>query len=248
MRREHMREPRIFWRTLSPEVRVSAVLILCTLGALVVGILLNRQQITSQAESDARWSSVSSRPVSADEHMTGPEGAPVRVIVYTDLECPYCKIFHEVHLPRLKETYGDDINIVYRHYPLVNLHPTARHAAEAAECAAQVAGEPGFWAFVYQIFKSTKDNKPPSPESYESLIAQTEVEPAAFVRCMAERGGKARVDKDILDGKLAEVRMTPSEIIERDGRKILIAGTSPARVRATIELLLAEHRAITENR
>jgi protein-disulfide isomerase len=80
-------------------------------------------------------------PVRADDHILGPEHAPVTLIEYGDFECPYCGQAH-LALKELLAELGTQIRFVFRHFPLTQIHPNAETAALAAEAA----GEQGrFW-------------------------------------------------------------------------------------------------------
>jgi protein-disulfide isomerase len=213
------------------------------LGALIVfttAIVLNRREVVREMLSDETWSSVITRSPSADEHVFGDVNAPVRLILYTDLECPFCKRQFEEHVPLYKTKYGDNIAFVMRHFPNTRIHPTARQAAEAWECAAHVGGEASFWQFASDFYAASDGPVVPKPEDYSSIAAGLGIDVAAFNRCVSERLTTDVVAKDLLDGSLAGITVTPSEVIERDGRKVLISGSSRARVDATVRLLLQE--------
>ena len=70
------------------------------------------------------------RPVQALDHVRGPENAPVTLVEYGDFECPHCGAAHPV-VAALERELGDQLRFVFRHFPLSEIHPHARLAAEA---------------------------------------------------------------------------------------------------------------------
>lgn len=95
--------------------------------------------------------------VTATDHIRGSIGAPVKIVEYSDLECPFCKMFHET-LKEVTASYGDKVAWVYRPFPLSQLHSMAPKEAEAAECASEIGGNEGFWKFVDKINEITPAN------------------------------------------------------------------------------------------
>ncbi len=86
-------------------------------------------------------------PVGPRDHVRGPRDAPVTIVEYADAECPYCGRAEPL-LRELLERRGD-VRLVYRHYPLVDVHPHAYSAALAME-AAGAAGL--FWPLHDRLF------------------------------------------------------------------------------------------------
>jgi protein-disulfide isomerase len=85
------------------------------------------------------------------DHVRGNKDAQVLLIEYSDFQCPYCQRFHPTTLQVLEE-YKDQVGFVYRHFPLDQLHPYARPAAEASECIKELGGEDAFWKFADKAF------------------------------------------------------------------------------------------------
>lgn len=75
--------------------------------------------------------------------------APVTIIEYSDFECPFCARAYTT-VNQIKSEYGDQVNIVYKHLPLTNIHPNAQRAAEATVCA-QKQGK--FWEMHDKLFE-----------------------------------------------------------------------------------------------
>ena len=94
-------------------------------------------------------------PVSDKDHLLGNPSAPVKIVEYSDLDCPFCKTFHAT-LQQIMEDYGKQGKVawVYRHFPLAQLHPDAPRKAEATECATELGGQQAFWALTDQIMSA----------------------------------------------------------------------------------------------
>lgn len=99
------------------------------------------------------------RPISAADHIWGDPNAPVKIIEYSDLQCPFCQRFHPT-MQQIVTEYKGQVAWVYRHFPLEQIHPHARKEAEAAECAAELGGNNAFWVFVDALFKGTPTSDP----------------------------------------------------------------------------------------
>lgn len=78
----------------------------------------------------------SETPVQPADHFKGDPSAAVTFIEYADFECPACAGFHSV-VKQIEEVYGDQIVMVFRHFPLSTIHPNAVAAHRAAEAAGQ---------------------------------------------------------------------------------------------------------------
>jgi protein-disulfide isomerase len=77
----------------------------------------------------------------------GPANAPVTIVLFDDLECPFCAKMHAQLFPALTARYGNEVRVVYRDYPLSEIHPWALRAAIDSSClAAQTT--PGYWNLV----------------------------------------------------------------------------------------------------
>jgi len=92
-------------------------------------------------------------PVSERDHAKGPAEAPVTLVEYGDFECPYCGMASPI-VKAAQRKLGPRLRFVYRHFPLAEAHPHARHAAAAAEAAAAQGGEAAFWAMHDALFEN----------------------------------------------------------------------------------------------
>ena len=79
----------------------------------------------------------------------GGENAPVLIVGFDDLECPFCARLHQAIFPAITQRYGDKVHFVYRDFPL-DQHPWAMRAAIDVSCMANESG-PGYWTEVDYI-------------------------------------------------------------------------------------------------
>ena len=82
----------------------------------------------------------------------GSEKAPVDIVVYDDLECPFCARMHTQMFPAVLKRYGDRVRIAYKDFPLQQIHPWATHAAVDADCLA-AQSHTGYWNLVDTLHK-----------------------------------------------------------------------------------------------
>lgn len=86
----------------------------------------------------------------------GAKSAKVVVVNFDDFECPYCSRMHETLFPEIFKEYGDRVNIIYKDYPLAEIHPWAIHAAVDANCLAALNAD-AYWDFADNVHANKKD-------------------------------------------------------------------------------------------
>ena len=105
-------------------------------------------------------------PVHEGDHMVGHAPAPVTLVEYGDYECPFCAAAQ----PNVREVLrsgGDSICFAFRHFPLSEVHPRARLAAEAAEAA---AAQGRFWQMHELLFANQQALMPADLLTYAAAI------------------------------------------------------------------------------
>lgn len=165
------------------------------------------------------------RPVTAEDHVRGAQNAKVTVIEYSDLECPFCKMFHPTSQKLLSE-YPNDVRWVYRHAPIVQLHSKAPKEAEATECAAE---QGKFWELTDKIFEVTPANNGLDLAELPKLAQQVGVANATQFQSCLDSGKYAKhVQDDLVDAQTAGMQGTPySVILGSNGQKFPISGAQP---------------------
>ena len=142
-----------------------------------------------------------------DDPVMGNEDAPVVIVEFSDFQCSYCARFYQDTLPQLFEEYGDDIQFVYRDYPLSPIHPHAQEAAEAAECAND---QDAFWEYHDLLF----DNQTAlDTESLISYAEELELDTDEFTDCLESGKYTDEVLADFEEGRSYGVSGTPTFFI-----------------------------------
>jgi protein-disulfide isomerase len=151
----------------------------------------------------------------------GAAGAPVTIVEFSDFHCPFCQRAEDT-IGQLRSRYGDRVRVVWRDYPVDNLHPQARKAHEAARCAAD---QDKFWAYQKALFAGP----PKQPDQLPAVAQDTGLDMASFTACVASGKHQAAVQKDVEEGKRLEVTGTPTFFI--NGRALVGAQALEAFVR-----------------
>jgi protein-disulfide isomerase len=209
-------------------------------GLLIAGaIIFTRVKVEkpqAQRPSSEEINYDALRPVTDDDWIRGDINAPVKVIEFSDFECPFCKMFHQTMIEIMKE-YKGKVAWIYRHFPLDVLHKKARKEAEAAECVGYLGGDSAFWLFADKIFEVTPSNDGLDHNLLPDLAFQAGVDKENFKRCLNEGRYAKNVEEDANEALKMGIRGTPTSIvIAPNGKKFLIQGARPySQVKDVIE-------------
>jgi Na+:H+ antiporter, NhaA family len=146
-------------------------------------------------------------PVDAErDHVRGPVDAPLTLVEFGDFECPFCGRATGT-VEELRERFGDRLRYVFRHVPLVDVHPHAELAAEAAEAA---AAQGRFWEMHDRLF-ATQDRLLP-----QDLLDHAEaigLDGQRFARDLGASRYARRVEEDVESAEISGVAGTPTFFI-----------------------------------
>lgn len=170
---------------------------------------------------------ITMREISSDDHIRGDENAAITFVEYSDLECPFCKRFHPTMIQLLDE-YEGKVRWVYRHFPLDQLHSKARKEAEATECANELDGNDGFWAYIDRLFEITPSNNRLELDQLPQIAQDVGLDQAEFKACLDSGKYAQHIQEDYSDAVSAGGRGTPYNIIiDADGNKFPVSGAVP---------------------
>jgi protein-disulfide isomerase len=156
-----------------------------------------------------------------DQSSEGPANAPVTIVEYADLECPTCAREHEFLQKELLPRYGDKVRVVFKEFPLVQIHTWALTGAIAAQCAYQI--DPSkFVAYRTSIFEHQMNITATSARDLLLYYGeQVGLDRLKLAACIDSKASLPRVEEGLREGKELGVDRTPTFFI--NGR-ILIGG------------------------
>ncbi len=140
------------------------------------------------------------------DHIRGDKNAKITIVEFSDFQCPFCQRFHTT-MQQVMGEYKDGVRWVYKHFPLDSIHPHARKAAEAAECAAD---QGKFWEYADKLMENQASL---GDALYGSIASDLGLNKSKFNDCLASGKMAAVVEGDYQQGLAAGVNGTPGNFI-----------------------------------
>lgn len=145
--------------------------------------------------------------INENDPIFGPEDAPITIIEFSDYECPYCRRhFLETAKPLL-EKYSGQIRLIFKDFPLTNIHGNAVPAAAAALCSQE---QDAYWDFHDLLFENSLGL---SEESYLAYAEYLGLDIEAFSTCVTEERYVDTVNANLDYAVSLGVRSTPTFFI-----------------------------------
>jgi protein-disulfide isomerase len=154
--------------------------------------------------------STDSRPV------RGNPQAKVTIINFDDLECPYCARMHAQLFPDTINRYKDQIKVVYKDYPLIEIHPWALRAAIDANCIA-VQNHTAYWNYVDYLHTHGEDITGPDRDPVKSA--------AALDKLARDEGQRSKLDTEKLNACLTKQDDSVVRASLKEGDALGVDGT-----------------------
>ena len=152
-----------------------------------------------------------------DAPSIGPANAPVTMVEFSDFECPVCRSLHDA-LRGLLPNYPQ-VRVVFKDFPLEQIHPWARTAALAGRCAYQQTPA-AFWKMYDLIYDSQELISAENAwGKMTDFAGQAGLNADAFKSCMASPEAGAAVDASRANGMQLEVGSTPTIFV--NGRRVV---------------------------
>lgn len=166
------------------------------------------------------------------KNVKGPDAPVVTVVEFSDLQCPACRATQPL-VTELRTKYADKVKVVFRHFPLTQIHPYATVAGLATEAAAE---QGKFWEMHDLLFERQDEWAELESEAKvrEQLIKyaqEIQIDKDRFVATIDSDVAKKRVAQDLADGTALNIQATPTFFV--NGQK-----TAPQQLLTTVESML----------
>jgi protein-disulfide isomerase len=158
----------------------------------------------------------------------GPATAPVTIVGFDDLECPYCAIMNAELYPAIQNRYKDQVRIVYRDFPLEEIHPWAKHAAIDANCLA-AESVPAYWSYVDYVhahaadIAGTEKTNDKANQNLDKLAldeaTRQKLNQPQLIACVLKQDAKA-INQAILEGEADPLRIGGVPTLFINGEKV----------------------------
>lgn len=167
----------------------------------------------------------------------GPADAPVTVVEFSDFECPVCRALHDA-VRSLLPNYPQ-VRLIFKDFPLDQIHPWARTAALAGRCGYQQDPK-AFWK-MYDLIYDNQDviSAENAWGQMTDFASRSGLNLDTFKACMASPEAGAAIDASRANGLLLEVNSTPTIFV--NGRRLV--GADPHLLEQYIKYELDQHKA-----
>jgi protein-disulfide isomerase len=148
----------------------------------------------------------------------GSAKAPITIVEYTDLQCPYCKIVHDILSKELFTQYTtNDVRLVFKHFPL-SMHPWAEIGASATECAGEQSDE-AFWKMSDSLYANQATISTATVKVQIGDYAKAAgLNATKFNQCVESEKYNTKIQADRREGAAVGVNSTPTLFV--NGRMI----------------------------
>jgi len=162
--------------------------------------------------------------VTTNQPSQGPAHAPVIIVEYADLECPMCGKLHLFLENDLLPKYGDKVRVIFKEFPLVQIHDWSLTAAIANECVYKLKPE-AFAPYRTLVFQNqSTTNAANVRDNLLGYADQVGVDRSSLAGCLDSKASMPRIDEGTSEAKKLEVQSTPTCFI--NGR-MLVGFVSP---------------------
>jgi len=178
--------------------------------------------------------------IKKDAFIYGKKDTRITIIEYSDLLCPFCKRhYNDQTIEKVVAAYSNDVQMIFKQFPIPQLHPTAPLWAQAVWCAGKIGGSDKFYAYLGKAFALSDFTE----ENLTELATKLKLKSSSFASCLTSAETVAQVNAEIDEAKSFGIQGTPGHVIvdNKNGTYVLIPWAYP------FEAFESEIKKILEN-
>jgi len=183
--------------------------------AIILIVFLGSKLYKTLAASVSESTKVSMTVLDSDR-VRGNKDAKVALIEYSDFQCPACGVYYTI-LKDLEKSYPNDLKIIYRNFPLTQLHKNAMLAAKAAEAAGR---QDKFWEMHDLLFEKQADwsEGDLAKDKFQAYAKEIDLDEAKWLSDLDSKEVNDKISSDVAFGNSLAVNSTPTFYL--NGKKI----------------------------
>ena len=175
---------------------------------------INQQADVRQEDTNPSVGAKNLKPITDQDHVRGSKDAPIKLVEFSDFQCPYCGKVHPT-LQQLVDDYSGKVTWVYKHFPVIS--PDSRKVSEASECAAE---QGKFWEYTDGLYA----NQSLINQDYLSQLAsEIGLNQDKFDKCLSSGKYASKVAEHEQEARSVGVTGTPGIYVN----DVLIKGAVP---------------------
>jgi protein-disulfide isomerase len=187
-----------------------AILILIAAAVGVAAFMVRRANETAGSPGQsAPLPGRDFKPVVTPKGWTqGNTAAKTILVEFGDYQCPTCAVMRQV-VANLMKSHGNELMLVFKHFPMESIHRNSMVAAQAAEAAGR---QFKFWEMHELLFVHQREwSEVPDPQTFFLTYAvQLNLDPERFKQDLWDGAIREKIYRDVLEGQLAAVRSVPA--------------------------------------
>lgn len=175
------------------------------------------------------------------DHILGNPEAPVKIVEYYDLECPYCKTFNTT-MHQVMDYYGTSGKVAWvaRPFPLASIHSKSPKEAEAAECAADQGGDAAYFKYTDAVFEVTPSSNGLDLAQLPIIAGNIGLNVDTFNSCLNSGKFTKKITDSYNEAIAAGAQGTPYTLLMVGEDSVVLSGSQPySSMRAAIDAVLS---------
>lgn len=197
------------------QTKLSIPIAIIIAGVIVAGAIYFTLSKKDAPETQSKiFKNTNIKPVTIDDHIQGNPDAPIKIVEFSDTECPFCKVFYSTTKKIMESFYGKDgkVSLIYRHF-LLDFHKKSKKEAHATECAMELGGNEKFWQYLDKIYEITPSNDGLNLDELPKIATSIGLNKKDFEICQKSEKYNEKIENQMKDVEAIGIKGIPYSVI-----------------------------------